>query len=136
MEIILEIVFGLFSIILEAAFEILAQMFFELVAEIGLRSLAEPFRKTQPLNPILAGIGYVSYGAVAGGLSLLLPKVFAVELWLRLLNLIATPIVCGYIMAKVGQIRARRGESVMRMDTFSYGYLFALSMAVVRLLWR
>jgi len=136
MEIILEILLGLFGFILEAAFEILAQLIFELAAEIGLRSLAEPFRKPEPINPVLAGLGYVLYGAIAGGLSLLIPKLFTVQIWLRLLNLVVTPIVCGYIMAKVGQIREQRGQKVIRIDTFLYGYLFALSMAVVRLLWR
>ncbi len=136
MEIILEILLGLFGFILEAAFEILAQLFFEMAAAIGLRSLTEPFRRPRPINPILAGIGYALYGAFAGGLSLLIPKVFTAPVWLKLLNLIATPIVCGYIMAKVGQIRERRGQKVMRIDTFFYGYIFALSMAVVRLIWR
>ena len=136
MEIILELLFGIFWFLLEALFEIFAQAFFELLAEVGLRSLTEPFRKSQPISPVLAGIGYLLYGAIAGGLSLLLPKMFTVPSWLRLLNLVITPVACGFIMAKVGQVRERRGDKPMRIDTFIYGYLFALAMAVVRYIWR
>jgi len=96
----------------------------------------EPFRKHKPGNPFLAGIGYVIFGAAAGFLSLLLPKFFEAPLGLRILNLIVTPLVCGFMMAKLGQIRERRGDKTLRIDTFFYGFLFALAMAVVRFIWR
>jgi hypothetical protein len=35
-------------------------------------------------------------------------------------------------MAAIGAWRARRGEPVLRIDRFAYGYLFALSLALVR----
>lgn len=136
MEIIFEILCAIFGSVLEILFEMLAQAVFEVLAEIGLRSIVEPLRKPRPLNPIFAGIGYAIYGAVAGGLSLLLPKMFEVAWWLRLLNLIVTPLACGFIMAKIGQIRKKRGEGTIRIDTFFYGYLFALAMAIVRFVWR
>ncbi len=106
------------------------------MAEIGLRSLTEPFKRSKPINPIWAGFGHLIYGAIAGGLSLLLPKIVIVPWWLRVLNMLITPLACGFIMAKIGQIRDRRGYRTMRLDTFMYGYLFALSMAVVRFIWR
>lgn len=136
MEIILEILFAIFGFLLEGLFEILAQVVFEVAAEIGLRSLVEPFRKPRPINPVLASIGYALYGAIAGGLSLLLPRVFIAPLWLRILNLIVTPVVCGFVMAKMGKIRDRREEEIMKIDTFFYGYIFALAMALIRFVWR
>jgi len=122
--------------LLEFFFEILAQAAFELLAELGIRSLAEPFRRPRPVTPILAAIGYLIYGAVAGALSLLLPKVLVISKALRLANLIITPVACGFIMTWFGRFRERRGASTVRLDTFMYGYLFALSMAVVRYIWR
>ncbi len=136
MEIIFELLSSIFGFLLQALFEILAQAVFEVLGEVGLRSLAEPFRRSKPTNPVLAGFGYLLYGAIAGGLSLLLPRIFAVPRWLRLLNIAITPVACGFIMAKVGQIRERRGDKPVRLDTFAYGYLFALAMAVVRYIWR
>ena len=53
------------------------------------------------------------------------------EAW-RVANLVATPLAVGGIMAAIGAWRARRGGSVLRIDRFAYGYLFALSLALVR----
>ena len=54
----------------------------------------------------------------------------------RLANLIITPVICGYAMGALGRFRTSRGSAPMRLDTFSYGYLFALGMALVRYMWR
>ena len=50
--------------------EFLLQMVGEALMELGLHSVAEPFRK--PPNPWLASLGYAIFGAVFGGLSLAL----------------------------------------------------------------
>lgn len=111
--------------------EFLLQTLLEALAEIGLHSLAEPFRR--PPNPWLAAIGYTLFGAAAGGLSLLaFPAHLVPEHGLRLLNLIVTPVAVGGVMVLMGAWRARRGESVLRIDRFAYGYLFALSLGLVR----
>jgi hypothetical protein len=136
MEILFEILLGIFGAFLESMFEILAEAALEIVAGIGLRIITEPFRRPTPVNPVFAGIGYALYGAVAGGVSLLFPRMFMVAWWLRLLNVIITPVACGFIMAKLGQMREKQGNSIIRINTFFYGYLFALSMAVVRFVWR
>ena len=136
MEIIFELIFGFFGFLLEFVLEILAQAAFELLAELGVRCLAEPFRRPKPASPFMAAIGYLIYGAFAGAISLMLPQMFIVSKNLRLANLIVTPIACGFIMASFGRFRERRGDETIRLDTFMYGYLFALSMAVVRYIWR
>lgn len=136
MEIIFELIFSFFGYVLQFFFEILAQAVFELLAEMGIRCLAEPFRQSKPANQLFAAIGYLIYGALVGALSLLLPKMFTVSQTLRLANLIITPIACGFIMAWFGRFRERRGDETIQLDTFMYGYLFALSMAVVRYIWR
>lgn len=123
MELLAEIAAALIGFLVEAVFEIFAQIVAEILAEIGLRSLAEPFKRSEEINPILSGVGYSLFGALVGGLSLFLPRVFTAPTWMRLLNLLITPIVCGLIMAYVGKVRTRRGDEPMRMDTFMYGYL-------------
>jgi hypothetical protein len=136
MGIVIEILFELFGVLLQVILDTLAQAVFEIAAEIGLRSLAEPFRRSRPINPFLAGAGYLLYGAIAGGLSLLIPKMFTVSLSLRILNLVITPVACGFIMTRLGKIRERREKKTIRIDTFFYGYIFALAMAIVRFIWR
>lgn len=117
--------------LIELLGELLLQGLAEVLAEFGLRAFGESFRR--PRNPWLAAIGYATFGAVVGGLSLL---VFAKHLvpvgtW-RIVNLAATPLAVGALMAALGAWRAKRGEPVLRIDRFSYGALFALAFALVR----
>lgn len=116
--------------LIEIIGELLLQACIEFLGEIGLRSLAEPFRK--PPNPWLAALGYFIFGALAGGISLLVFPTHLVAEELRLANLVLTPIVVGLLMAALGAWRARHGQIILRIDRFSYGFLFALSLALVR----
>lgn len=111
--------------------EVVLQIVFEALAELGLHSLAEPFRR--PPNPWLAAFGYANCGAAAGGLSLLaFPSHLVSSPGMRIAGLIITPIAVGLLMCAMGAWRARRGEQLLRIDRFAYGYLFAVSLALVR----
>ncbi len=118
------------AILIEILGEFFLQIALEALFEMGVHAFADPNRR--PPNPLLAGIGYAIFGAVLGGLSLLaLPTHLVVGGW-RTFNLIASPIGAGFFMCLVGKWRAKRGEALMRIDRFSYGYLFALSFALIR----
>ena len=118
------------ELVLEVLGEFLLQVVGEAFLELGFHSLAEPFRK--PPNPWLAALGYALFGAIFGGLSLLVfPTNLVPQPW-RLVNLVVTPLAVGGIMVLMGAWRAKRGQPVLRIDRFSYGYLFALSMAFIR----
>ena len=119
------------QLLFEVLGEFLLQVFVEALVELGFHSLAEPFRR--PPNPWLAALGYAIFGAALGGLSLLLfPANLAPTGVARVANLVLTPIAVGGCMVALGAWRARRGESLLRLDKFVYGYLFALSLALVR----
>ena len=126
MEILLEFVLQILG-------ELLFQLGFEMLAELGFRGLQEPFRRPKPLHPILAGICYLIFGAVAGLLSLLLlPHLMIDSAVGRVANLVVTPVSAGLFMSLVGVWLRRRGEDVVRLDRFAYGFLFAMAMALVR----
>lgn len=110
------------------------QIIVECLIELGLHSMAEPLRR--PANPWLASIGYSIFGAILGGVSVWLFPTHMVSsaVW-RWGNLLVTPLAVGLSMAWLGGWRARRGQVVLRIDRFSYGYLFALSLALVRFQW-
>ena len=111
--------------------EVVLQLVFEALAELGLHTLAEPFRR--PPNLWLAAFGYTLFGAAAGGLTLLtFPSHLVTSHGLRVANLIITPMAVGLLMCAMGAWRARRGEQLLRIDRFAYGYLFAVSLALVR----
>jgi hypothetical protein len=117
--------------VIELLFELFFQLFVEILFELGIRSLVEPLRA--PQNPLVAAIGYALLGTGAGGMSLwLLPHHLVANADWRFLNLIITPMLAGAAMALVGVWRRRRGQTLLRIDRFFYGYLFALAMALVR----
>ncbi len=124
MEVLFEVLFEFFG-------EFLLQFLVQLFVEVGWHSLAEPFRK-QP-KPWLAAVGYAVFGAVIGALSLLVfPHYLMANKNLRIFNAALAPIAAGLSMAAMGAWRARRGQAVLRVDKFSYGYVFALSWGLVR----
>lgn len=111
--------------------EILIQFIAEVLAEAGLHALND-WRNSKP-NPWLAGAAYALLGAIAGGITVwLLPDHLVRNEVLRRLNLLVTPLAAGGMMVLVGAWRARRGDPVLRIDRFAYGYVFALSLALVR----
>jgi len=129
MEIIVEII----GWILQLLGEFLLQIIGEAIAELIGHSLKEVFRRPKPLHPWLAAIGYFIFGTIAGALSLwLLPSLFVKATVLRYANLIFTPIVAGFVMAWVGSWRRKHEKELIRLDSFSYGFCFSFSMALVR----
>lgn len=136
MEILVEIlVQGLWWLI-EFLGELLLQACGELIAEAIGRTLREPFRRSKPIRPWLAALAYSVFGAAAGVISLwLVPALFISTHWLRIVNLALTPAISGLVMARLGAWRKGRDESTIRIDTFTYGFLFAFSMALVRFSW-
>jgi hypothetical protein len=111
--------------------EFVLQVVLELLAEYGLRFLTAPFQKAP--NAWLAAIGYALFGTAIGTFSVwLFPVHWVKGETLRLVNLGMTPILAGLLMSMVGRWRASRDQELLRIDRFSYGYLFALSLGLVR----
>lgn len=124
----------IFEILLQFLGEMLLQLFFEFLVEQGLRSLADPFEK--PRNALLSTIGIFLWGAIAGGISLLvLPTSLITNLGFRKLNLVITPLMAGAIMMLIGRARGKRGQNLVRIDRFGYAFVFAFAMAIVRFIW-
>ena len=120
--------------IVELLLEFLLQAVGELLFEMGLRALVDPFRHKP--SPWLAAIGYLLFGAALGAASLwLVPEHMVRSEPMRWVNLAITPWAVGAGMALVGRLRERRGDLLLRIDHFAYGYLFALSVALVRFIW-
>ena len=123
------------EILFEILFETVLQVVFEVLAEAGLHACAQVFRKREERNPIWAGIGYALLGLGVGGLSLLIfPQSLIHRTRYHGASLILTPLLGGMAMSAVGWIRRRKGESLIRLDTFSSGFIFAFGMALIRFL--
>jgi hypothetical protein len=115
---------------------VLLQVIFEVLAEIGFHSLKEPFRGSRPGHPLMAALGYALLGAIAGAVSLaVVPQALVTGPKLRIANLILSPVAAGLVMSLLRGVRLRRGQTPVRLDSFAYGYIFALAMALVRFNW-
>ena len=136
MELIAEILLQVLGFVFELFGEVLLQVIFEVLAEIGFHSLKDPFRDSRPSHPLLAALGYGLLGALAGAVSVVLvPQALVIRPALRIANLILSPIAAGLVMSLLRSFRLRRGQAPVGLDSFAYGYAFALAMALVRFYW-
>lgn len=130
MEILFELLVGLLQLLGELVLNVL----FEALAECGVEALRHTFISDERKHPVLASVGYVLLGAICAGLSLLAINHSLVgHLWVRIANLILTPVVAGWLMVELGHRRLRRNQPTVMKYRFLYGYLFALAFALTRL---
>jgi len=126
MEIIAEILLGF---IVEVVIPVVGEIAFEVL----LHSLGQPFVSRERRIPVLTGIGYFLFGLILGGLSLLIfPRSFVRSERFHGINLLITPVMAGLVMGAIGRWRARHGDTLLRLDSFVYGFVFAFAMALVR----
>ncbi len=113
--------------------EFLGDLVLQLLFELGFRSLAEPFTKPSERKTPLAILGFLIYGSSAGLLSLVfVPTHITPNIKIRSVNLIITPVLAGFAMSLFGSLRQKRNLQLAVFDRFSFGYSFALAMAIVR----
>ena len=95
--------------------------------------MAEVSEISEFKNPLLACVGYVLLGAATGGLSLvLLPHPLFYPSRLHGISLVVSPILTGLAMWQVGSLLRTRNKKVIRIESFWYGFTFAVGMAFVR----
>jgi hypothetical protein len=129
------------ELIFELIFEVLAEVVLQIVAEglfeLGLYSLSEALNRKRRRNPILASIGYLLWGGIIGVVTVFIfPTLMIKNAALRILNLIISPIMAGLAMSAIGSWRKRKGQDLLRIDSFLYGALFAFGLAIVRYLYE
>ena len=125
MEFIIELLFSIVG-------ELCLQIVFEVLADFGLKSLAETMR-AKKRNPALAFVGFVLLGIIAGGLSLLLFRHHLLKPhWLRVTWLVIMPLVVGKVMSLIGSFWETKHRERTRLETFINGWAFALAMGLVR----
>jgi hypothetical protein len=129
---VIEIIGLVFWGVVQFFAELVLQIVFELVVDL----LGHGIRRKGVMPVSVATLACAAAGAIAGGVSLVIfPRLFIQAQWLRALNIIVTPVVAGLFMGAVGSWLRRRDRSVSRLDSFAYGYVFALTMAAVRVIW-
>ena len=129
MELLAEILLWIGQLVLE----VLLQLVFEILAELGLWAAKKTIRLAEPLRPVRGLIGYILLGGVLAGVSLVFfPHKFAVPVWLQIVNIVVSPVVVGLAMMWVGRWRAQRGQQAILLHRFWFGFVFALVFGLVR----
>jgi hypothetical protein len=120
------------ELLLEVFFELLLQLVAEFLIEAGFQAWSGPSRESRP---ILAFLGHAVLGAVLGWITLLVfPTLFIQSPMWQKVNLAVTPVLAGLTMSALGWVRRKQGKTLVRLDRFSYGFVFAFAMALVRYL--
>jgi len=120
----LELLVEFFAILLEVFFEAAFEFAAESIGALILRGVAAVFDTSEFKNPLLAALGYVFLGGVAGGLSLLFfPHPLVHRSRIPGLSVFVSPILAGL---------RKRNKQAMQIESFGYGFAFAFGMALVR----
>ena len=125
----------LLQIIVEFFLEFILQIAAELLVDVGLRKLILAPQVRNAFDVMISVVMCFGLGVITGSLSLLIfPHSFIRVSRLHGASLIVIPTLAGLTMAGIGWLRARRGRPRIPLDRFTYGFVFAFGMALVRLL--
>lgn len=135
----------LFAAILGAIGELLLETFGELIAAAVLdlvsRALLDLFTGLADAlkgNRVLTGFMYSLLGMSAGALSLLVLPHRLIHrehaVGFHGVSLLVSPFAAGLVLSAAGAAMRRWGKRVTPVETFGYGFTFALGMALIRFL--
>src|SRR5580704_5144748 len=112
LELLIALLEFLLEVFLEAAFEFAA----ESLGALLLRGVSAVFDTSEFKNPVLAAIGYVFLGGVAGGLSLLVfPHPLVHRSRIPGLSVFVSPILAGLGMSLVGSVLRQRNRKPIQI---------------------
>jgi hypothetical protein len=128
-----ELLFHILGAIFSTLGEALLEFVFEGLFDVGLRKMIDLFDFRGVIDPPLAAFGYLAVGVVTGAISILVvPSPLFHPSRFHGISLLISPVVTGGMMALVGATLTRKGKRTMQIETFSYGFAFALGMALIR----
>ena len=124
---------------MDQLFELFLEIIFQLVAEIVIAIVEHLFGKkarTYTPNLVVKRVSYLFGGAVIGWISLFIfPHHFINNTPLRVASLVISPLATGLLMGLFGKWRRSYDKLTVDMETFTYGFLLAFSIALIRLIW-
>ena len=128
-EILLDVCLGLL--------QFLGELLLQLAAEwtVGAAGHAARRRSSRPgaVPPWISITVWLAAGAAAGWVSLQIFPVLMIDAeWMRIANVVLTPVVAGLVMGRIGTWRKHRDMEVLRLESFACGFSFAFTMALVR----
>ena len=121
--------------LLQIFLEFLLQIISEVLLDVFLHTTSRYTWLRKSLNALLTAVLFFAAGLLIGFLSIsIFPQAFIRSSTLHGINLLITPVLAGFTMFAIGWYRVRRGNLLIRLESFSYGFIFAFAMALIRLL--
>ena len=128
-----ELLGALLGAIAEIICEVVLQMLGEMLLAYLSRGILKLSGAIHRMGPFFAVTAFSLLGAGFGELSVLaVPHPVFPPARFHGLSLLISPFITGLIMSWIGRGRRQRGREPMRIESFGYGFVFALAMALVR----
>jgi hypothetical protein len=128
-EVLLALLSGIAELLLEVVFEVALESIVALI----VRSVRNAVEESKAIGTILAGAGYFLLGVLLGAASLAVhPHPLFHPSKFHGVSLLASPIITGLVMSQVGSVLRRHGKRPVRIESFGYGFMFALGWAIIR----
>src|SRR5947207_12588393 len=124
-----EVIWFILEFLLDLFGNVVIQLLFETVGEAGAHLLGHLMGEPQRVRPGAAALGYLLLGGAAGGLSLFpFPSPLVHPSRWHGISVLVAPIITGLVMHTLGTIRRRHDMELVRLDTFTDAFLFALGL--------
>jgi hypothetical protein len=128
-----DLILALLSAVGDLLLEVLFQWIAEAFTAYALQTVRKVDSESRNVHPLLEALGYLSLGVSFGVVSVLLfPHPFFHPTKVHGISLVISPLITGLIMSRIGLARRRKGEDTVRIESFGYGFTFALGMAAIR----
>ncbi len=122
------------TVLIEFIFELLIQSFFELIMGSSVRRLSAP-QRAQNTGPVIKAVFYSLLALLAAWLSVkLIPALYIKNSTLQIINLIVSPFIIAAAISLRTKIVKQEEKFLIKLDEFSFAYLFALIFSVTRYL--
>jgi len=116
--------------------EVFLQMVMGALADFVVRWSRNGSSKATFWNPVVAAVGIFVAGLLSGVLSVAVaPHPLVRPSKFHGISLLISPLITGIIMAQIGTWVRKRGLRAVQIESFAYGFMFALGIAIVRFLW-
>jgi MFS family permease len=135
-ELLAAILGAIAELLLEAFLEIISAVVVDIVST-ALLDLFTDLKEAIQGSRVLTGFMYGMFGVLTGALSLLVLPHRLVHrerpFGFHGISLLISPVIAGLVLSCVAVMR-KWGKKVTPVETFGYGFAFALGMAVIRFL--
>jgi hypothetical protein len=126
---------GVLAAIAEVLFEAIFEIAFEGLASLLIRAIATFLKTVSGVKPVATTLAHLMLGALVGFLSAVAyPHPLIHPSRFHGVSVIASPLITGMVMSQLGRLLRNLGKRVMPIESFGYGFVFAIAMALVRFL--